>query len=185
MEKALLRNEIKQLLQGTALQDIAKRSLIACSNVIESDVFLRAETILCYAALQKEADPQYIINTAVRLGKRVAYPYCINEHDMCALVPCSKIGWETGAYGIKTPVPETAMQLKPGEIDVVIVPGLAFDKAGGRLGRGKGYYDRYLSLTNAYRIGLCMATQMIDTVPMDQYDVRMQAIASEEGFYVV
>ena len=83
-----------------------------------------------------------------------------------------------GAYGILEPVGELFNDYS--SIDLVIVPGMAFDHAGHRLGRGKGYYDRLLpQLTKAYKIGLCFDFQMTDNVPHDEKDVVMEEV--EEG----
>ncbi|MDD3920906.1 MAG: 5-formyltetrahydrofolate cyclo-ligase [Eubacteriales bacterium] len=185
MEKALLRKQIQHVLMGTEPSLLAERSLFICKNVMESPVFQNASTILCYQALPQEADPAYLAETAQRLGKRVAYPYCVDDRDMQALIPAVKNGWETGKYGIRTPVYATATHVKPEEIALVIVPGLAFDASGGRLGRGKGYYDRYLATTHAYFIGFAFFVQMLPSIPMQSHDINMHAIATEMGMQYI
>ncbi|MDH8700978.1 5-formyltetrahydrofolate cyclo-ligase [Dysgonomonadaceae bacterium PH5-43] len=66
-------------------------------------------------------------------------------------------------------------------IDVVVVPGVAFDKEGGRLGRGKGFYDKLLSDANTYKIGICFDFQILDKVPREEHDVLMNEVISEES----
>jgi 5-formyltetrahydrofolate cyclo-ligase len=78
------------------------------------------------------------------------------------------------AFGIEEPVGESFKRLD--EIDLIIVPGVAFDKMNNRLGRGKAYYDKLLKQTKAYKVGVCFDFQHIDHVPVDQFDVRMDLV---------
>ena len=63
-----------------------------------------------------------------------------------------------------------------------MVPGVAFDLCGGRLGYGKGYYDRFLKRTRAFRIGVCFSSQIVESVPMEDHDIPMQGLVSEKGW---
>ena len=81
----------------------------------------------------------------------------------------------TGCYGIKEPVGKVFTDFA--KIDVAIIPGMAFDRHGHRLGRGNGYYDRLLSkIPQAYKIGLCFDFQIVDSVPVDIHDVMMNDV---------
>lgn len=79
--------------------------------------------------------------------------------------------------GIFEPVGEEFREY--GQLDMIIVPGMAFDRKGNRLGRGKGYYDRFLKKTKALKIGVCFDFQLLDSIPSDEYDVKMDMIVSE------
>ena len=82
---------------------------------------------------------------------------------------------QVGAYNIQEPVGECFNDFSA--IELVVVPGMAFDKQGHRLGRGKGYYDRLLpKLTNAYKLGVCFPYQYIEEVPTDEHDIRMDEV---------
>ena len=83
-----------------------------------------------------------------------------------------------GAYGILEP--STKRPVAENDIDVIIVPGLAFDRRGGRMGFGAGYYDRLLIKTNAVKIGLCYDFQLMDSVPSEEHDVPMDYIITEK-----
>ena len=86
-----------------------------------------------------------------------------------------KADLQQGAYGIMEPCGEVFTDYD--SIDVAIIPGMAFDKQGHRLGRGKGYYDRFLSkIPKVYKIGLCFSWQLVDEVPCDEHDIIMDEI---------
>ena len=86
----------------------------------------------------------------------------------------------TGTYHIGEP--SGAVFTDYGTIDLAVVPGVAFDAEGCRLGRGKGYYDRLLPLLEAYKIGLCYSFQVAESVPSELHDVRMDKVLTEKGF---
>ena len=84
-------------------------------------------------------------------------------------------------YGIQEPSPESRIIMTPDMFDLVIVPGVAFDKKGRRIGQGKGYYDRFLELTSAFRLALAFDCQLLENVPSELHDIPMDAILSESG----
>ncbi|MGD9781361.1 MAG: 5-formyltetrahydrofolate cyclo-ligase [Kiritimatiellia bacterium] len=86
--------------------------------------------------------------------------------------------WEKGAHGI--PEPAQAKSATPSDLRVIVVPGVAFDAQGGRLGHGKGHYDRLLAQSGAFLVGLCFENRLVEAVPMESHDVRMDAVATEK-----
>ncbi len=139
--------------------------------------------MLCYCALHKEADPSAIVKQAWAEGKRVAFPWCGENWRMEALEPLKEDAFLVGRHGIIAPDPARSRVIPPEELDLIVVPGLAFDKIGGRLGRGAGYYDRYLSQTAAIFVGFCLENQVVPHVPMDAHDVRLHLIAAPNGVF--
>ncbi len=91
----------------------------------------------------------------------------------------------TGACGAREPVADAATRLAPGDADMILVPGLAFDRAGRRLGRGGGYYDRLLAdpALRARRVGVCFACQFVDAVPVEGHDARVDCVVTERGIF--
>jgi len=89
---------------------------------------------------------------------------------------------QTGAFGISEP--KAQIPVPEEEIDVILVPGIAFDKKGGRIGFGKGYYDRLLSRTKAVKIGLCHAVQLVEDTFCEPHDVRMDYVITESELIV-
>ena len=119
----------------------------------------------------------------MRQGKTVAYPICGAGFTLTAAVPGPE-GWEVGAYGIRTPIPERAQLLPPEALDLVLVPCTAFDAACRRVGMGKGYYDRYLPrCRNAVLLGAAFEAQRVEQAAVDAHDQRLDGFATEEGIY--
>lgn len=133
--------------------------------------------VMLYSALPDEVPTQSLIDGLVAQGKTVLLPRVVSDTDMELRHYTGPHDLQTGAFGILEPTGQLFTDYAT--IDVAIIPGMAFDAAGHRLGRGKGYYDRFLSrIPHAYKIGLCFSWQMVDSVPSDQHDVVMDAVVS-------
>ena len=136
-----------------------------------------ANTIVAYYSLPDEVCVHSLIDELTAEGKTVYLPRVIDNENM---VLCRYTGVDSlreGAFGIMEPVglPITADEV----IDAVLVPGMAFDTEGHRLGRGKGYYDRFLSSLTPSRpklIGVCFDFQKVDVVPTEPYDVAVDIV---------
>ena len=118
-----------------------------CARLWQLDAVQNAQTILLYAAFGGEAGLAGFAAEAARRGKVLAYPVCGENCSLTAAVP-GPDSWETGLYGIRTPVLERSVLLEPEQLDLVLVPCTAFDADCFRVGMGKGYYDRYLPRCN-------------------------------------
>ena len=140
-------------------------------------------TIFSYAAAWDEADLSEFHRKARAEGIRIAFPLCHGAGIMEAVVPGGdkKEYWRTGAYGIREPVPELAVPVKPEDIDLVIVPCVAFDGRGGRLGHGAGYYDRYLPnlREDAVMVLAAFEEQRLPEIVMEETDVRIPVCISD------
>ena len=140
-------------------------------------------TIFSYAAAWDEADLSEFHRKARAEGVRIAFPLCHGSGIMEAVVPGGnkKEYWRTGAYGIREPVPELAVPVKPEDIDLVIVPCVAFDGRGGRLGHGAGYYDRYLPnlREDAVMVLAAFEEQRLPEIVMEETDVLIPVCISD------
>ena len=133
------------------------------------------KVIMLYSALPDEVPTQTLMTALVAQGKTVLLPRVINEKDMELRRYTGSQDLQAGAYGIMEPTGERFTDHEA--IDVAIVPGMAFDTEGHRLGRGKGYYDRFLSrVPYLHKIGLCFSWQIVDCVPCDEHDIVMDEI---------
>jgi 5-formyltetrahydrofolate cyclo-ligase len=133
------------------------------------------KVIMLYSALPDEVPTQTLMAELVAQGKTVLLPRVINEKDMELRCYTRPQDLHKGAYGILEPTGERYTDYEA--IDVAIVPGMAFDAEGHRLGRGKGYYDRFLSrVPYLYKIGLCFSWQIVDRVPCDEHDMVMDEV---------
>ena len=159
-------------------QEIAKRSNSIQEFVINSKEFLQAKVVGAYFALGSEVTTELIIERAKTVGKKIALPRV--EEDKIIFYELSSIKFLIrGRFGIMEPPPYGHIS----DIDILVVPGIAFDKKGNRLGYGKGYYDRLLSGKRTFSIGLAYSFQLLENLPYDRYDKRLDAIASEDGLH--
>ena len=133
------------------------------------------KVIMLYSALPDEVPTQILMDELVAQGKMVLLPRVISDTDMELRRYTGRHDLQLGAYGILEPTGELFTVYDT--IDVAIVPGMAFDAEGYRLGRGKGYYDRFLArVPYLYKIGLCFSWQMVDKVPHDKHDIVMDEV---------
>ncbi|MFO7274316.1 MAG: 5-formyltetrahydrofolate cyclo-ligase [Bacillota bacterium] len=163
----------------------ARAGLLAQRAVLAAPEWARAHTVLLYMPVRGEVDTAALAEAGRLAGKRLLLPR-VEQGDRllrlhlwdgtaAQLVP--------GAYGIPEPRPDLP-QVAPAVVDLVIVPGVAFDRRGYRLGYGGGYYDRLLpELAHAVRIGLGYGFQLVDLLPAEPHDVRLDALATEHGLY--
>ena len=135
---------------------------------------------MCYMPLKGETDTSYIVKQAFLDGKRVALPVTSGDD---ATVEAYYIDQDTtfkkGMFDVLEPVCKDKADI--GDIDVVIVPGIAFDTNGARIGFGKGCYDRFLEAFSGVKVGYCYGFQIYDNVPCDEYDIMMDYIVSDIG----
>lgn len=175
-EKQRLRRQVWERF----LQKENGNSLEHRNRILTHAAWKCASTVLLYAPLPGEPDPTLLIphrRSRVFLfprieGKRLGL-YRFQESSR----------WITGSFGLKEPDPDSWQRASPGEIDLALIPGLAFDAAGGRMGRGKGYYDRLLGdpAFRGVKIGLCWSWQIVNSVPQGPLDILMDGVITEES----
>lgn len=151
-------------------------SAAACKRAFELPQVARAVRALGFAAAPEELDPALLLETLRAAGVEVCLPR-IAGTDSLTLHSCLlDTPLESGPFGLRQPVAMTP-RVTPDGIDLVIVPGVAFDATGARLGFGGGYYDRLLAeMPHAYRIALAFDEQLVDSVPTQAHDERVDAI---------
>jgi len=176
-EKAALRAEMKSRIAEMTQEEMNRQSVAVCMRLAQSSEFINADTVLVYKAMKGECDPALLADIAYGMGKRVAYPRC--EGDELGLYIADEGQFIPGMYGILEP-DDSCERIDMAEVDFAVIPGVAFDRNGGRLGRGKGYYDRLLKDSKAVKAGICFNEQIVDSVPMEVHDGRMDMIAAEK-----
>lgn len=166
----------------TEVLRIAEDKAIA-AHFLQSELYCKSRTVMCYVSMQAEADTHAVIQAMLTDGKRVCVPQVMDKRGMMRAVRISS--WEDLApaepFGILEPSIENPMTVMPSEIDLIIVPGVAFTPDGRRLGMGGGYYDRFLTDTQAVRIGFAFSCQIKDSLPTDVWDVKMDYLATKDG----
>lgn len=143
-----------------------------------TEVFRDARALGLYSPIKNEVLTEEILCVALKTHKRVAFPQ-VHERFLKFFEVQSTEDLQQGRFGIAEPVTETACPLT--ELDLLIVPGVAFDVQGGRLGYGKGFFDRTLqrSKKTPILVGLCYEIQLVTFLPKEYHDVRMDAVATE------
>ncbi len=159
-------------------------SKMISKRLAELSLIRDAKNILSYSATYDEADLSYLALDLQTQDIRFAYPISYKGGIMEAFVPENDEAWETGKFGIKSPIKDRSVLVNPSEFDVVIVPCVAFDEDLRRLGHGAGYYDRYLPLCSKAKF-ICVAfeAQKLDNICVDAYDTPMDAIVTEAQIY--
>lgn len=114
-------------------------------------------------------------------GKSLALPR-IDGENLCAHFVGSPADLAPGRFGILEP--QSNAPAAGRSFDLILVPGLAFDRSGGRLGRGRGFYDRFLSGISGFRVGVSFDSQLVDSVPVEAHDMRMDAVVTPSGVIV-
>ena len=172
MTKAELRKHIKQL--KALHQDTIASDSERIMQLLANDAhFLAAKTVLLYHSLSDEVNTHQFIEEWC-LKKQLLLPVVVGEELELRLFQ-NMNELKIGSFGIAEPTGPLFTDYA--KIDFVAVPGMAFDKNGHRLGRGKGYYDRLLpKLTNAYKAGICFPYQVVDEVPVEPTDITMDGI---------
>ena len=165
--------------------DIERASVLLCHRLGAHSVYKQADCIGGYSAIRGEIDPRCLLEDALDDGRIVCLPRVIDEHH----IEFSQIegfdALEEGAFGVMEP---RGPAIDLGRIDVFLVPGVAFDPHGGRIGFGRGYYDRLLGRRRAMDdgdsavfIGICYEWQLVeDTIAVEPHDVAMDVIATDQ-----
>ncbi|MGI0004839.1 MAG: 5-formyltetrahydrofolate cyclo-ligase [Nitrososphaera sp.] len=169
-----MRRQMLERRNSLATGQVEEQSRLVQGHVIASKEFAHAKVIGAYHAAGSEVRTSMIIDTAVKQGKKVALPR--TEGDRMVFYELAG-GLVEGKFGIMEPRPTTPVD----GIDLIIVPGVAFDLKGCRVGYGKGYYDRFLSMQHSFSMGLAYSFQILDELPRGRFDRRIAAVATESG----
>jgi 5-formyltetrahydrofolate cyclo-ligase len=161
---------------------ILQKSATIAGHVMSLPAFYTSQTLMAYLALAQEVQTWRLIEAARQQHKRIVVPVIEGNTLLAVELPIDKAQLQRGAYGIFEPCCKQTV-VRPEEIDFVLVPGLAFDRQGGRVGFGRGYYDRFLCQlpVTARYCGLAFTMQVISHVPRLPYDICMHYVATEEG----
>ena len=180
--KKALRARCREIVKGLSAEYIEESSHKIVNLILASDAYKGADTIFCYMSMGGEPVTDEIIERALKDGKRVGIPLCVGPHEM--VVKEYKCGDELsrGAFGIREPLAEAA-EITADEFDLAIVPCVACSKDGRRIGHGAGYYHRFLSALGFNKIALCFEKLLTDDIPLEETDVYMDGVATEDTIY--
>lgn len=172
----MTKQELRKMIRQRKQQHSVDESSAFINRLKDNSHFLHAHTLLLYSALPDEVPTQTLIDELVAQGKTVLLPRVVSDTDMELRRYSGPADLQQGAFGIMEPTGELFTDYAA--IDVAIIPGMAFDDEGHRLGRGKGYYDRFLAKLSptTYKIGLCFSWQRVNHVPTDDHDIPMDEV---------
>ena len=171
-----MKSEIRKVIRAKK-KELGKEQLLSMSlpvtKLIEANAqYQQAPIVMLYHPLWDEVDVLLLFDRALAAGKRVILP-TVKGDDIIPVEITTNTQWVVGDFDILEPVAEPYQ----GKIDLIVIPGVAFDHNLNRLGRGKGYYDRFLvHHPNAYRLGVCFNFQMVDKVPTEPFDLPMNEL---------
>lgn len=173
MTKRELRQQIRTQKRRLSAAELAVMSEDICSKVLALASWQEAGTLLLYYPLPDEVDVRLLIKDAFESGKKVLLPVVKGDELELHLYE-GEASLKEGAFGIMEPTGPLFAPIHYDEIELAIIPGMAFDSAGHRLGRGKGYYDRLLpNLRDAKLIGVCFPFQFLEEVPAEAHDISV------------
>ena len=183
LRKAMLqkRNRLEKNYLDRANEKITKDFLASSDYCDCSNIFI-------YISYSSEVDTQRIIDRALADGKKVLVPRTFPERKEMIALQISNFNTQLcqTCTGILEPNFVDKNAFPPEQIDLIIVPGVAFDPRGYRIGYGGGYYDKYLSLaTKAKKIGFAYEESMIEEIPAEEHDQKVDAILTEGGVYSI
>lgn len=183
MEKVELRRQLRARLLDMSPEQRKDKSRRVCRNLIATEPYQNASIIMLFLSLPHEVDTSDAILQAWQLGKIVAVPKISWQQRHMIPVRINSLdtsGFSTGTWGLRNPL--TGVPIPFGEIDLVVAPGLGFDRQGNRLGRGGSYYDRFFANRNlkASRCGLAFSEQIVESIPTTDTDEPVEFLVTDE-----
>ncbi|WP_040985280.1 5-formyltetrahydrofolate cyclo-ligase [Oceanobacillus jeddahense] len=180
-EKKILRQKMLKYLSGLPEHEKKEMAEKLQKKLYTSPLFQKAETIGITISTDIEWNTYEIIEKAREEGKKIASPKCIvKTKEMQYYVWDQQDQIQVGYAGIKEPIPEKATPIAANDIDLLLVPGIIFDKSGYRIGYGGGYYDRMLADYTGTTLSLCIEKQIVDQIPREHYDLPVEQLITEK-----
>lgn len=176
-----LRRQNKEKRAGMTEEEVKRKSLSAAKILMSREFYKTAKNIMLYMPLGKETNTEEIIKAAFDNGKKVVFP--VTDKVTGRITPyyaTQDAKFQRGAFSVNEPVNTEIADIR--DIDLFVVPGIAFDKNGVRVGFGKGCYDRLLQDCAGVKVGFCYDFQICETIISDEHDIAMDYIVTESRF---
>ena len=177
MNKKELRKIIKDRKRQYSSSQLEELSLSVLSRLADQESFRKAKIILMYYSLPDEVNTHTFIDEMTALGKTVLLPVVKDSENMEIREYSGRKDLTEGSFHIMEPIGKLFPPERFGEIEVGVIPGMSFDEKGNRLGRGKGYYDRFLKkVPTLFKIAIYFDFRKTYTIPTEETDIRMDCI---------
>jgi len=180
MDKDALRRAMRERRRALSRPEQQAASQAVLAHLRAFEPYRQAKTVMAYMACRGELSLTLVIEDVFAAGKTLLLPRCEAPGEMTARRIDSLSQLRRGCFGLEEP-DEACFIAAPQEIDLILVPGTAFDTAGRRLGQGGGYYDRFLLKTRAVRVGICHDFAILERVPAAAHDEYMDILVSPAG----
>ena len=179
ISKVQLRKDISLLKKQHSVENLNTQSEAVVKHLLNNSFLVNAKRVVMYYPLADEVDVRKAITRLCDYGIDVFLPQVVSDNEMVFRRYDGLDSMHKGAFGIMEPTGFLLDDIDT--INVIVVPGVAFDSFGNRLGRGKGYYDRMLiKMTNSYKIGVCFNFQKLEKIPVEPNDVKMDIVISSQ-----
>ena len=181
-EKQFLRSRIRELEAQLSDKYKVNSSQAICTHLIGMPEYQSAETVFCFVGTTKEINTRLILEDALTAGKRLCVPLCVDKGIMELREITALSQLISGSYGILEPSAD-APSVSVDEVDFAILPCLTCNHAGQRLGKGGGYYDRFLSHYRGGTVLLCRENLIREEIPVEPHDYPVPWVLTERGLY--
>lgn len=178
--KKEIRKTIKEKRSAMDKAEVAQKSAAAAQMFLLSEFYKSARQFMLYMPLGNETDTSEIMKAAFQDGKSVVLPVTDEKSDR--ITPClitEETEFIAGAFSVREPAEWKEADMS--KTDVIIVPGIAFDRSGARVGFGKGCYDMLLKSSPSVKVGFCYGFQICDEIPFEEHDIKMDYLVTEKG----
>jgi len=182
LRKRAARRHLRRAMAGQGAELLGEKSRAACERLCTTHEFQQANVVMLFLSLANEVETTAAVSRALSHGKTVAVPMVLWQENVMVPVRLESLECEMAEdrYGLRHPV--DAVEIATAQIELVVTPGLGFDDKGNRLGRGGGFYDRFLKLVNANAVtcGLALEEQLIPQVPVLAHDVAVHMLVTDK-----
>jgi 5-formyltetrahydrofolate cyclo-ligase len=183
-EKQIVRKQVLTKRATLSVKERAYYSAQAAHHLLQLEPLAKCRTIQLFYPFRDEIDTRPFIEEALRRGQEIWLPVTDSEaREIIPYVYTSEQGLRQGVWGILEPDPQVSRRAEPEKLEAIVVPGVAFDRSGGRVGYGGGYYDRFLAKLERkpLLIGLAFSCQLIEQVPLEEHDYLLDYLVTENG----
>lgn len=176
-----LRDEMRSRRNEISMIESAMHSIGICERILALPEYQKARRVMAYYAKPREVQTSALLRELLRTGRTLYLPRILPGRHMEAAKVLSLAELRLGPYDIMQP--EDTPAVDPADIELILIPGLAFDAAGGRLGHGAGYYDRFLPSCRGLKVALAYDMQLVRHVPVQPHDAPMDLIITQSQVY--